>query len=101
MSSIAVLLASIGQICLNYDMDLRHPILDWYDSSEISSISKSSVNSIIIGMITSFLMALIVFLFASYQIVWLVVIVLSAIFAISRIHLLNVRINHYFNKNEI
>lgn len=99
--SIASFLASIGQICWNFDMDLRSPSLDWYDSGEITTLSKNTAYSIFIGLIISFVLAFLVFLFVNLSFIWGLLIILSACFALYRIHLLNLRINYYFKKNEI
>ena len=101
ISTIVVTFLTIGQICWNFDMDLKNPTLDWYDSSEISSISKNTVNSIVCSLIMSALVAYVVFLFARYQIVWYVTILISVLFALGRYRLLNVKVNHYFKHNEV
>ena len=41
-------------VCWNFDMDLRGPSLDWYDSGEITTLSKNTAYSIFIGLIVSF-----------------------------------------------
>lgn len=101
ISTIIVTFLSIGQICWNFDMDLRNPTLDWYDSGEISSISKNTANSIILSLVISVVVAYIVFLFARIKVVWYVTILISLLFAIGRLKLLNVRVNHYFKHNEV
>lgn len=101
VSTIIVTFLTIGQICWNFDMDLRNPTLDWYDSSEISSISKNTVNSIVASLVVSALVAYIVFLFAHHSGVWYVTILISMMFAIGRMRLLDVRVNHYFKHNEV
>lgn len=101
ISTIIVCFLSIGQICWNFDMDLRKPTLDWYDSSEISSISKNTVNSIILSLVVSVAVAYLVFLFARIKAVWYIVTLLSILFAIGRIKLLDARVNYYFKHNEV
>ena len=101
ISTLIVLFLSIGQICWNFDMDLRKPTLDWYDSGEISNISKNTANSIILSLVVSVVVAYIVFLFARIKAVWYVTLLISILFAIGRIKLLNVRVNHYFKHNEV
>ena len=101
VSTIVVTFMTIGQICWNFDMDLKKPTLDWYDSSEISSISKNTVNSIVYSLVMSAFIAYIVFLFARYSAVWYITIVVSVLFAIGRYRLLSVKVNHYFKHNEV
>lgn len=101
ISTLIVMFLSIGQICWNFDMDLRNPTLDWYDSGEISNISKNTTNSIILSLVVSVVVAYIVFLFARIKIVWYVTVLISILFAIGRIRLLSVRVNHYFKHNEV
>lgn len=101
ISTIIVTFLSIGQICWNFDMDLRNPTLDWYDSGEISNINKNTANSIVLSLLVSVVVAYIVFLFARITIVWYVTTIIAFLFAIGRIRLLNVRVNHYFKHNEV
>ncbi len=100
-STIIVSFLSIGQICWNFDMDLRNPTLDWYDSGEITSISKNTSNSIILSLVVSVVVAYLVFLFARYDIVWYLVTFFAILFAIGRIKLLRARVNYYFRNNEM
>jgi ABC-2 type transport system permease protein len=101
MSSIAAFIASIGMICWNFDMDLRSPSLDWYDSGEITTLSKNTGYSIFIGLIVSFVLSFLVFLFVNLSFIWILLVIMSIAFALYRIQLLNLRINYYFKKNEI
>lgn len=101
ISTLIVSLLSIGQICWNFDMDLRKPTLDWYDSGEITSINKNTVNSIILSLVVSVAFAYITFLFARIKIIWYVALTIALLFAIGRIKLLKVRVNYYFKHNEV
>ena len=101
MSSIIAFISSIGQICWNYSVDLKKPTLDWYDSGEISTLSRNTAFSILTGMIVSFALAFLVFLFVNLSYIWILLILIVTGFTLYRIRLLNLRINYYFKINEI
>ena len=80
-------------------MDLQHPVLDWYDNSEISTIGKSTTKSMIYALVMSVVMCLSVTLLGNAGV--FVALGISIIYLVSRIHLLNIRIDYYYNNMEI
>ncbi len=103
LTSLAVMFLSLGHIMHSFDMDLRSPVLDWYDNSEISTIGKSTTKSIIYALILSLMMCMLIILFSTKNmyIACIVALVVSILYAFNRFHLLFVRIKHYYNVMEI
>lgn len=99
LSSLIVIVLTAGHICHSFDMDLRSPVLDWYDNSEISQIGKSTTKSIIYALVLSAIMCLIV-TFLGFKGIFVALLV-SIIYTLGRIHLLYVRTRHYYNIMEI
>lgn len=99
VSSLTAIILSLGHICHSFDMDLQNPVLDWYDNSEISTIGKSTTKSMIYALVFGFAMCLVVTLLGTLGI--FVALGISVVYLISRMHLLDVRIDYYYDKMEI
>ena len=99
LSSLTVILLSIGHICHSFDMDLRSPVLDWYDNSEISTIGKNTTKSMIWALVFSFAMCLCISLMGTLGVY--IALAISVIYAVSRIHMLDVRLDYYYDQMEI
>ena len=102
-AGVCVSVMSFGHICHSFDMDLRNPVLDWYDNSEITSISKSTTVCIVYALLLSVLSCLIVILTASLSmlIAFVVLFIVSALYCAARVYLLALRTKHYYEKMEI
>ena len=99
LSGFMAIILSIGHICHSFDMDLQNPTLQWYDNSEITLMSKNTTKSMIYALVLSLLMFVITTLGGETGII--VCIVISIIYLLSRIHLLRIRVNYYFNHMEV
>lgn len=99
LSSLIAVTLSVGHICHSFDMDLQHPVLDWYDNSEISTIGKSTTKSIIYALVLPAVMCLLVTLVGWIGIY--LALAFSVIYLVGRIHLLRIRTRYYYNKMEI
>ncbi len=99
VSSLTVILLSLGHICHSFDMDLQSPVLDWYDNSEISTIGKSTTKSMIFALVFGFAMCLVVTLLGTVGI--FVALGIAVVYLVSRLHLLDVRLDYYYDKMEI
>ena len=99
LSTLLAMILCLGHICHSFDMDLQNPVLDWYDNSEISTLSKSTTKSMIYALV----LAVIMFALTTFAgLVGLALgIVIGIIYLIGRIHLLKVRIFHYFRTMEV
>lgn len=103
ISGLSIMILSIGHICHSFDMDLTNPVLDWYDNSEISTIGKSTTKSIIYALALALVMCL-VFVFCSSVSLWIALVLgllIGLVYALGRIHLLRIRIKHYYNIMEV
>lgn len=99
LSSLVVILLSLGHICHSFDLDLQHPVLDWYDNSEISTIGKNTTKSMIYALALPVLLCLIITLLGLAGL--FVALAISIIYLIGRIHLLNIRLDYYYERMEI
>lgn len=99
LSSFMIIILSLGHIVHSFDMDLMNPVLKWYDNSEISQLSKSTTKSMIYALVLSVVVFALATLGGTIGIV--VDIVISILYLIARIHLLKIRIYHYYNAMEV
>lgn len=99
LSSIVVIFLSLGHIVHSFDIDLQNPVLNWYDNSEISQMSKSTTKSMIYALVLSLGVFVLATLGGTAGVV--VDIVLSIIYLVARIHLLRIRVYHYYNAMEV
>ncbi len=99
LSSILAIILSLGHICHSFDMDLQNPILDWYDNSEISALSKSTTKSMVYALVLSLIMFVLTTLGGVMGLIFGVG--MSVMYLLARIHLLRIRIYHYFNTMEV
>lgn len=99
LSGLMAIILSIGHICHSFDIDLQNPTLQWYDNSEITLMSKNTTKSMIYALVLSLLMFVITTIGGQSGII--ACIIISIVYLISRIHLLKVRVNYYFNHMEV
>lgn len=99
LSSLTVTILALGHICHSFDLDLQHPVLDWYDNSEISTIGKNTTKSMIYALALPVLLCLIVTLFGIKGI--FIALAVSVVYLVGRIHLLSIRLNYYYTRMEI
>ena len=57
----AVIFASLGHMFLSYELDLKKPMVDWYDTNEISKVGGSTFKSILFGLGIALAMGLMIF----------------------------------------
>lgn len=102
LSGLVVFIMSIGHICQSYDWDLRNPILKWYDSNEITTLSKNTTKSIVLGLAIALMMfGVLALLYHNLTLGFFILLGIAIVYSICRIYLLYYRINHYYNKMEI
>lgn len=102
VSAIAAMFLSIGHVCQSYDLDLRNPSIDWYDVSEISSLSKNTTTSILYGFLLALVFAAITVV-ANGKILLTSILLLSAsiLYAFGRFALIRVRLKYLFDEMEL
>jgi len=92
---------SIGHISHSLDYDLMVPTLDWYDNSEISTLSKNTTKSIIMALVLSVFICLI-FVFVNNIIIAVILsLIISTIYTLLRLHLLYIKTEYYYHLMEI
>ena len=102
-TGVCVSIMSLGHICHSFDMDLINPVLDWYDNSEITSISKSTTICIVYALLLSLLSCMVIIFAASVNMYFAFgcLFVISTLYCLARVHLLAVRTKYYYEKMEI
>ena len=104
LGTVAVIFASIGHIALSIDMDIKSPSINMQDNEQASNASESTPKSLIIGLLIGFILGLIIIMSASSGSAvgpFLLIILLSLIFAVYRVWILILRINLAYDKIEM
>jgi ABC-2 type transport system permease protein len=95
---------SVGHICWSFEYDLTTPILDWYDTSEITKNNRNTNRSMGIGIILAIgigSIAIANFYNEAEWWTWTFLYYYAVIIAVIRIIILKVKINYYFQNMEI
>lgn len=97
-----VLFASLGHIFLSFDLDLRHPTLDWYDNGEITKVNKNTTKSIIWGLVLALALGAFIMLTTGLGIwAFVILLVLSMLFCAYKAYILILRVFYQFEKLEV
>lgn len=95
-----VIFASLGHMFLSYEIDLKKPMVDWYDTNEISKVGGATFKSILFGLFIALVMGVMVFGTASVsQIAKLLV--FCMIFCGYRAYILYLRVAYCFERIEV
>lgn len=103
LTTIAVAIMSLGHIITSVLIDLKKPVLDWFDSNDIEKMSKSTKISMVLGLIFAFLMFIIVVVFAPTshtQLPWYILIGSVSLYTIAIMIYYHLRINKIYQKVE-
>lgn len=103
-TTIAVCFASIGHMLYCYDLDLRKPMLDWMDSSEMHKVSGNIGKSILVGFVIAFLMGIFVIALATSNIgigAFVILIFLTFFYAVYRLYTLILRVSYRYDRIEM
>ncbi len=103
LCTIAVAIISLGHIITSIFIDLKKPVLDWYDSNEIEKISKSTRYSMLLALAFAFVMFLIVVVFAPTKHTiwpWSILISVVSCYTILMVLLYHFKINRLYEKVE-
>ena len=104
LGTIAIIFAAIGHIALSIDMDIKSPSINMQGNEQASTVSKSTPKSLIAGLIIGFVLGFIVIMSASSGSTvtpYILITVLSLIFAVYRVWMLVLRINLAYDKIEM
>ena len=102
LTGLVVFIFSIGHICQSFDWDLRNPLLKWYDSSEVTTLSKNTTKCVVLGIGISFILfAIMAVMYHNLVVGFFINLFIGIIYSLSRIYLLYYRIEYYYNEMEI
>lgn len=103
LGTMAVIFAAIGHIAWSMDMDIKSPKINMQGSEQDSTVSNSTPKSLILGLIIGFLMGLYIIMNSSRALLgpYVILIVVTLLFAIYRVWMLVLRINLCFKKIEM
>lgn len=102
ISSIAAMFISIGHVCQSYDQDLRDPTIDWYDVSEVSTLSKNTTKTMLYGFLLSIILTLLTAVAKGNILATaLVLIIPSALYAYGRLRIIRIRLKYLFDELEV
>lgn len=103
LGTLAVAMAAVGHIAYCIDTDIKDPTVNMQGNEE-SSVSKTTPKALISGLIIGFILGIIVILMSAMEnlvIPYLIIIAISFIFMIYRVHTLALRINLAYDKIEM
>ena len=104
LGTVAVMFASIGHIAWSIDMDIKDPTINLQGDEASSITSRSTPKSVAFGLVIGFILGIIIILMSYLKtliIPYLLIIVLSLVFAIYRIYILVLRIHLCYDKIEM
>ena len=104
LGTIAVAMAAVGHIAYSIDSDIKDPTVTNGGDEKSSTVSKSTPKSLVYGLAIGFIMGMIVILMSSVKnvyIPYIIIIALSFVFMIYRVHTLVLRINLKYDKIEM
>ncbi len=102
LGSIGVAFFAIGHICMCIDDDICNPTLNWYDSGEISKLSKNTIKAVISGLVIAFIVGFAMMLGTSLGwISYILLIVVGLLFMVWRVGVLTVRISYRYERTEM
>ncbi len=99
------LIFTFGHVIISVMLDLRKPVLDWYDASEIEKISKSPKQSIWLGLILTVILFAVLFTCAFFPslnsiIPWTVAGAAVVIFSITALVLFEKKVDKLYERME-
>ncbi len=94
---------SLAHMFYSFDIDLKKPTLDWYDSGDIAKLNKNTTKSIISGILIALLSGLFIILLASTNLgLWsfVLLLILSIAFCLYKFYILILRIFYQYERLE-
>lgn len=104
LGAVAVVFASVGHIAYSIDTDIKNPTPNLVGDEKAGTVSKSTPKSLIYGVVLGFILGMIVMLLSMLKvnvIPYILIIILSIIFMVYRVHTLVLRINMTYDKIEM
>lgn len=103
LSTITGIFITIGHVCHSIDFDLRSPSLNWYDVSDISTISKSTALSVVLGLVISSVLFVVTYVFFDENLMFPLYLdlALAFIYCIFRVYFLALRSRKAIERMEL
>jgi ABC-2 type transport system permease protein len=104
LGSVAVIFASCGHIAWSIDMDVKNPTINMQGNEQASVTGKNTPKCLIGGLLIGFFMGMLIILTAGNSksiMPYIILIVVSIIFAVYRVYTLILRINLAYDKIEM
>lgn len=104
LGTLAVAMAAMGHIAYCIDSDIKNPTVNLQGDEGASTVSKTTPKALISGLIIGFIMGIIVILMSTVEnvvIPYLIIIALSFVFMVYRVHTMVLRINLAYDKIEM
>ena len=103
-STLIAIFLALGHMCYCFDIDLKKPVLDWYDAGEISKINKNVTKAIGWGVVLGLVAGMIVISMSAVQLLalpWILLLALSVVFCIHRARILMIRVFYQYDRLEM
>lgn len=102
LTTLICVFISLGHIFYCFDIDLKKPTLDWFDSGDISKINKNTTKAIIYGLIVALIFGMFIMLTTGLGI-WsfIILLVASIIFCGYRAYVLILRVFYQYERLEM
>ena len=103
-STLIAIFLAMGHMFYCFDIDLKKPVLDWYDAGEISKINKNVTKSIGWGVILGLVAGLIIISMSAVQLLtlpWILLLGLSIAYCIHRGRILVIRVFYQYERLEM
>ena len=104
LGTVAIAFAAIGHIAWSIDMDIKSPSINMQGDEQSSAVSKSTPKSLLSGLIIGFALGLIVIMSSgsgTSAAPYILIGVLSLLFALFRVWMLVLRINLAYDRIEM
>ncbi len=104
LGTIAVAMTAIGHIAYCIDSDIKNPTVNLQGDEGSSTVSKTTPKALISGLIIGFILGMIVILMSALEntvLPYIVIVCISFIFMIYRVHTMILRINLTYDKIEM
>ncbi len=103
LTIVAAMIISFGHIITSILLDLRKPVLDWFDANEIENVSKSTKISMVLGLVYAFIMFIIMVCFAGSVhtvIPWLILFGFVTVYSLIVFLIYHFKVNDLYKKVE-
>ncbi len=104
LGTVAITMAAIGHIAYCIDSDIKNPTVNLQGDEESSTVSKTTPKALVSGLIIGFILGIIVIMMSAVENVvlpYIIIICISFVFMVYRVHTMVLRINLTYDKIEM